>query len=208
MEGFFSKSALKRLPVAIQNLPERERMTFVFLRMKRDESFIARELGATIDEARRVIKTVQETLIRTGALDLVQDPVFYRIDHPLKEEDEPFRPYQVAGKEMDIADRIALDQFYQALETSIGQLPAESRRLLGLWFNKEMRAKDILNLYRRLGLNLSSKRSIMDTTEQDIFYALEKNIKKLLELVRTNMKHEEIELTPSSLKAILNETGV
>jgi len=44
--------------------------------------------------------------------------------------------------------------------------------------------------------------------EQDVFYAVEKNIRNLLKIVRQNLKHDEEDLSPSALKAILNETGV
>ncbi len=208
MAGFFSKPAYRRLPVAIQNLPEKERVTFILLRMKRADSFIANQLGVSLTEAREFITRVQETLIKTGALDLIQDPVFYQIDHQKRDEDTPSRPFELPQHEMDIADRIELEQFYRVLEKSVGQLPRQSRRLLELWFNKDMKVKDILKFYKKLGLSIKEGKPIMETTEQDVFYILDKNIKNLLKIVRSNLKHDQVELTHSALKAILNETGV
>ncbi len=208
MEEFFSASASKRLPVAIQKLPAPEQKAFVLLRMRRGESEISRELSIPLDEARAVVRRVQEALIRSGSLDLIKSPLFFQIDHPAKEEDSPGRPVQLAKEQIDMEDRIALDRFYDALKISLDQLPKQSRRLLDLWFNKEMKAKDIIIFYKNIGVDISSKKSIDETAVNDVFYALEKNIKELLELVRTNMKHDRIELTHSGLKTILNETGV
>jgi len=208
MEEFFSASAVKRLPVAIQKLPILEQKAFVLLRMRRGEPEISRELSIPLDEAKVVVRRVQEVLIRSGALDLIKNPLFFQLDHPAKEEDSPGRPVELAKKQIDMEDRIALDRFYDALETSLAQLPNQSRRLLDLWFNKEMKAKDIIIFYKNIGVNISSRKSINETAVSDVFYALEKNIKELLELVRTNMKHDRIELTHTGLKTILNETGV
>lgn len=208
MDNLLSPSAKKRLPVAIQKLSEKEQVVFVMLRMRRDEAFIARELEISLAEAHEMTRTVQNTLIKSGALDLIQNPVFFPIDHPYKDDDETSRPIQLAGAEMDIADQVALERFYKILEESLNEMPKNDLRLLGLWFNKEMKAKEILNLYNNLGLPISSKKSINETREQDVFYELEKNIRKLLNFVRSNMDIGDHDLTPSRLKAILEETGV
>jgi len=208
MAGFFSASSIKRLPVAIQSLPENQRLAFVMLRMRRDKAFIARELGESLEEAGRIIKSVQEALIKSGAIDMIQNPVFFQIDHAHENEEGSGRPFELSRAEMDMADQLELDNFYRILRLSLEQLPKQSRRLLSLWFNKEMKAKEILSFYKRLGIAISGGKPVEQCTEQDVFYALEKNIKKLLEIVRSNQKHEEVELTPSSLKAILTETGV
>ncbi|MDH5638357.1 MAG: hypothetical protein OEZ04_07695 [Nitrospinota bacterium] len=208
MAGFFSSSSIKRLPVAIQGLPENERMTFVMLRMRRDKAFIARELGVGLDDAGRVIKTVQEALIKSGAIDMIQNPVFFQVDHAPENEDGPGKPFELSRDEMDMVDQLELDNFFRILRGALEKMDKPGRRLLSLWFNKEMKAKDIVNFYKRLGIDVSDSKPIEQSTEQDVFYALEKNIKKLLKIVRSNLKHEEMELTPSSLKAILTETGV
>ena len=208
MAEFFSQSAYKRLPVAIQGLSEQERAAFIFLRMKRNDAFIAKELGITISEAKGIILNVQETLIKSGTLDLIKDPVFYQIDHPKENDQGDGRTFELPAQNMDIVDQISLDQFYRAIGESLDQLPKQSRRLMSLWFNKEMTAKDILSFYKKLGLPISDRKPIGETSEQDVFYALEKNIKKLLEIVRTHLNQEGEELTHSALKTILNETGV
>lgn len=207
MAGYFSETSFKRLPAAIRELPEKQRTAFILLRMRRGEDTIARDLGVSITEARDIIRQVQDTLVKTGSIDLIQDPVFFRIDHP-RDDEGPGRPIELHRNEMDMADQVALDQFFRTLRKSVGQLPPESRRLLSLWYNKEMRAKDILNFYKRLNIPLSDRKLIGQTTEQDVFYALEKNLKKLLGIVRSNLEHEGVEITHVSLKAILNETGV
>ncbi|MDH5511056.1 MAG: hypothetical protein OEZ32_11995 [Nitrospinota bacterium] len=208
MAGFFSSSSIKRLPVAIQGLPENERMTFVMLRMRRDKAFIARELGLGLDEAGMIIKTVQEALIKSGAIDMIQNPVFFQVDHAPENDDGPGKPFELSRDEMDMVDQLELDNFFRILRGSLEMMDKPGRRLLSLWFNKEMKAKDIVNFYKRLGIDITDSKPIEQSTEQDVFYALEKNIKKLLKIVRSNLGHKEMELTPSSLKAILTETGV
>lgn len=208
MAEFFSDTAYKRLPTAIKNLPENERDVFILLRMRRPESLIAAQLGISLELTREIVGNVQETLIKSGSLDLIQNPVFYQLDHPRSDGDLDSRPFELPGHEMDVADQLELENFYKVLEKSISQLPKRSKRLLDLWYNKEMSAKDILSFYNKLGVSLKEGKPIGETTAQDIFYALEKNIKNLLEIVRTNLKQDGVELTRSALKAILNETGV
>ncbi|MDH4184466.1 MAG: hypothetical protein OEV92_09610 [Nitrospinota bacterium] len=208
MAGFISSTSIKRLPVAIQSLPDNERTAFVMLRMRRDRAFIARELNLGLEEAGAIIKNVQDALVKMGAIDLIQNPVFFQIDHAPEGEEGRGRAFELSRDEMDMADQLELDNFFRILRLSLEQLPKQNRRLLSLWFNKEMSAKDILNFYKRLGLSITETKPVEECVEQDVFYALEKNIKKLLGIVRTNLKHEEVALTPSSLKAILSETGV
>ena len=208
MNSFLSDSAKRRLPSAIQKLPEKEQAVFVFLRMRKDEHHIARELGVPFSEVPDLITAVQSALASTGALDLISDPVFYPIGHPTHPGDDDQRPLELSSNDIDIADRVALDQFYDILKKSIAQMPQEGRRLLGLWFNKGMSAKDILLFYNNIGSDISNNKSINDSTAQDVFYAVEKNIRILLDLVRNNMGEKENELTPALLKEVLKETGL
>jgi len=206
---YLSPTSRKRLPAAIQKLSDKEQAVFVMLRMRRDESRISRELKVSPDDARRMIKNVQDALVKSGRVDLIQNPVFFPIDQPgAAGSDENVRAFDPPSGDMDVADRIALDQFYTVLKSSLEQMPKDGRRLLGLWFNDEMKAKDILIFYKNIGVPISSEKSIHETTEQDVFYALEKNIRNLLEIVRSNMKDKQPGLTPSVLRAVLNETGV
>lgn len=208
MPDLLSPSAKKRLPTAIKKLGEKEQLAFVYLRMKRDESYIARELKITVVQAREMIRLVQNTLVQNGSLDMIQDPIFFPIDHPRGDGDSEGRPFELPGKGMDVADELSLDWFYKILAGSLDKMDKEGRRLMGLWFNKEMKAKEIVIFYKNLGIPISSKKSIEETREQDVFYELEKNIRKLLGYVRSNISDDEIELTPAVLRAILDETGV
>lgn len=208
MGGFFSASARRRLPAAIQALSERHGTAFIYLRMKRDEIFIARELEISIVEARSIIRDVQDTLIKSGAIDLVRDPVFFPLDHPPESERGPSRPMELSRDEMDMADQVALDQFYRALAAALAGLDPAERRLLELWFNKEMGAADIVKFYKKLGVPLTARKPLDQTTAQDVFYEIEKIIKKTAAGVRTHLPDDGERLTPASLKAILNETGV
>ncbi len=209
MKRSLSASAINRLPNAIKELGEKEQSVFVLLRMKRDEVYIAINLEIPISEARELIHSVQTALAKSGSLDLVQDPVFYPIDHPVGDDDGDSGYFQLAGEQMEISDQVALDRFYQILERSICEMEKEDRRLLGLWFNKEMKAREILSFYKNIGIDISPKKPIVETETQDVFYAIEKNIQKLSKIVRSYLAEEGMEaITPTGLKAILDETGV
>ena len=72
-----------------------------------------------------------------------------------------------------------------------------------------MKAKDILAFYKKIGISVSDKKKLDQSTEQDVFYSIDKNIKKLLVLVRNNINNNEMTgLTASTLKAILQDLGV
>lgn len=205
--NILSPSAKKRLPTAIKNLPEREQSVFVFLRMRRDDIFISRELEISFTDARNAIKNVQDALVKSGALDLIQDPVFYPIDPPLQ-GDGTGNYFEPVSQEMSTESKLALEQFYGALSESLEEMPKNGRRLLGLWFNKEMTAKNILNFYKNLGLTISNGKDISKTTQKDVFYEIEKNIRKLTDIVRSNLDEKEMVITPVALRSILDETGV
>jgi len=125
MAEYFSQSKFKRLPVAIQALAEKERAVFVMMRMKRDEHYIARKLDVSLTEARNLIFQVRDILVKEGIMDLVQDPVFYQLDHPINEENLSGMTMQISCSEMDPADRVELDRFYRVLENSISELPKD-----------------------------------------------------------------------------------
>jgi hypothetical protein len=78
---------------------------------------------------------------------------------------------------------------------------------LTLWFNRDLRAKDILSFYKNLGVLLMVGKPIADTSEQDVFYAIEKSVRNLLKSVRSNIKGGGMDITVSTLRAILDEMG-
>ncbi|VAX16704.1 hypothetical protein MNBD_NITROSPINAE01-525 [hydrothermal vent metagenome] len=205
--NILSPSAKKRLPVAIKNLPETERAVFVFLRLRRDETFIARELKVSLETAHNAIKNVQDALVKSGALDLIQDPVFYPIDAP-QDGNGAGIGFELESGDMPAESQIALERFYRVLAESLEKISKNGRRLLGLWFNKEMTAKDILRFYSNLGLPILSGKPISETTQKDVFHEIEKNIRKLADIVRSNYNEKETAITPLALRSILEETGV
>ena len=64
MEGHIKKSVIDRLPVAIKNLNETCRKTYVYLRLRKSEEEISRLLNLSFDETRKKIKTVRSELIK------------------------------------------------------------------------------------------------------------------------------------------------
>jgi hypothetical protein len=173
--------------------------------MRKNAGFIAKELKIPHAEAESLVKEVQETLIKSGAMDLIRDPVFFPIDAP----SDGFRGsgMDIPGKTMDIAEQVELKRFLDALRKSLESAPIDERRLLSLWFNQDMRAKDIMNLYKNLGVPLTGGKPIGEASEQDVFYAIEKSARNLLKSVRSNIKGSGIDITVSTLRAILDEMG-
>ncbi len=203
-----SDSALNRLPVAIKALGEDEQKVFVLMRMRRDEAAIVRQTGLGFNRVHEIIQTIQNALATSGTLDLIRDPVFFPLDHPRDAGDDEGPRYELPGAEEDPADRIALDRFYRGLVAGLDSLPKDERRLLELWFNKEMTAREIIHFYRNLGVDLPYGKNPATCKESDIFTSLEKIVRNLTAAVRSHLKEEGAALTPPVLKAILNETGV
>lgn len=200
--SMLSPSAVKRLPSAVRALPEKAQLAFVFLRMRKNAGFIAKELKITHSEAESLVKQVQETLLKSGAMDLICDPVFFPIDAP-----SDGSGMDIPGKTMDIAEQVELKRFLDAMRFALESAPKDERRLLSLWFNRDLRVKDILSFYKSLGVPLIGGKPIGETSEQDVFYAIEKSLRNLLKSVRSNIKGGGMDITVSTLRAILDEMG-
>jgi hypothetical protein len=212
MEGdlfVLSDSAQNRLPAPIRALPTEAQKVFILLRMRRDETAIARQTALPPRRVHELVGMVQNELAAAGTLDLIRDPVFYPLDHPRHDGDDDGPAFDIAdGEGRDPADQLALDRFYRGLAAAVGRLPKSERRFLSLWFDKEMTAKEIVSFHRNIGQPVSDRKSIDKTKESDVFYELEKILKNLFLLVRTHLKEEGDHLTPSVVKAVLNETGI
>lgn len=200
-----SPSAVKRLPSAIRALTEKAQLAFVFLRMRKASGFIAKELKIPHAEAESLVKEVQETLLKSGSSDLICDPAFF----PIGASSDGFGGalMDIPGKTMDIAEQVELKRFLDALRKALASAPGEDRRLLTLWFNRDLRAKDILSFYKNLGVSMVDGKPIGETSEQDVFYAIEKSVRNLLKSVRSNIRGGGMDVTVSTLRAILDEMG-
>jgi hypothetical protein len=203
--SMLSPSAVKRLPTAVRALPEKAQLAFVFLRMRKTSGFIAKELKIPHSEAELLVKEVQETLFKSGSADLIRDPVFFPIDAP--SDGFGGSGMDIPGKTMDIAEQVELKRFLDTLRKALESAPRDERRLLSLWFDKELMAKDILSFYKNLGVSLMDGKPIGETSEQDVFYAIEKSVRNLLKSVRSNVKGGGMDITVSTLRAILDEMG-
>jgi hypothetical protein len=173
--------------------------------MRKTPGFIAKELKISQAESESLVKEVQEALFKNGSADLICDPVFFPIDV----SPDGFRGavMDIPGKTMDIAEHVELKRFLDAMRKALESAPREERRLLSLWFNRDLRAKDILSFYKNLGVPLVDGKPIGKTSEQDVFYAIEKSVRNLLKSVRSNIKGGGMDITVSTLRAILDEMG-
>ncbi|MBI4682978.1 MAG: hypothetical protein HY757_07750, partial [Nitrospirae bacterium] len=76
MEEPISKSAADRLPSAIKHLSGRCQKIYIYLRLRKSDHEIARQLNMSLEETNEGISAVRNGLIKSGQLDLIEDPRF------------------------------------------------------------------------------------------------------------------------------------
>lgn len=202
MEGPISNSIINRLPSVIRGLSETYQKIYIYLRLKKSEHEIARQLNLSLEEAREKIKTIRNELIRAGQLYLIEDPQFISIhaDGP-DTQDIP-----IATKELDIDKKLIIKEFLSFLKQSINELPEHQSQLLKLRYKHQMSAKDILGFCKKGGFSLIPGKEITELKEHDIFYAFNTALKDVLKLLKMRYKEEIFGL--ENLKYIFEEIGI
>ncbi|HDH06148.1 MAG TPA: hypothetical protein ENH01_10655 [Nitrospirae bacterium] len=168
MEGHIKKSVIDRLPVAIKNLNETCRKTYVYLRLRKSEEEISRLLNLSFDETRKKIKTVRSELIKAGRIDLIESPVYISIhsDNPDTQE------LPLAANEIDIDKRLIMKEFLSFFKEAINDLPDSQVQLLKLRYKHKMSAKDILGFCNKLNFSLIPDKDIKGLTINNIYFSL------------------------------------
>lgn len=202
MAGSFSKTAYNRLPAAVRKLSKKAQTVCINLRLRKSSAQIAADTGMPPDETDRLIKEVQRTLIVSGSYDIISDPVFVSLD-AVNENGYGIEP---AANRDEPENRIMLEQFFAALKIAIKSLSAVERRILHLYFERQMTGSQICGFLEKGGLAAGS--GGVPSTESELYYMIEKSLKKLIAGMADSTPIGRGTLTVKGLKEILAQTGV
>lgn len=198
MAEFFSKTAYTRLPAAVRKLPRNAQTVCIFLRLRKTEEQISREMEISPDETSRLANEVKRTLIVSGNYDMIAGPVFVSLDNF---NGEGRTPEPVSG-ETAMEDSLLLKKFIEALKKGLSLLEQDERRILHLFFERRMTGNEIFDFQNRSGTGHRFK------GHSDVFYFIEKTLGKLLSRVNETTPIGRGTLTVKGLKEILGDTGV
>jgi len=189
MDEFFSNTAYKRLPAQIRKLSKEAQTVAIYLRIRKPSEQIALETGWQLSLVEELSREVKTELVKCGKFDIISDPIMVQYEggcwEPTKDEIAP-------------EDKLMLDQFLSALNDAVKTLPKEKRQLLHLAFQQKMSLKDISAFLKKMG----DKKSEPETAK-----LLENSLQELLLKVDETTPIGRGNLTVSSLKNILSETG-
>jgi DNA-directed RNA polymerase specialized sigma24 family protein len=202
MAGYFSKTAYDRLPASVKKLSKDAQTVCIYLRLRKDSARIALETGRPRDETDRLVKEVQRTLICSGNYDIIADPVFVSLD-ALHENGRGMEP---AAAPDAPENRLMLEQFLSALKAAISSLATAERRILHLYFERQMTGSQIFEFFRKSRLTMNSDAA--PGSESDVYYFIERALKKLLSLMADSTPIGRGTLTVKGLKEVLAQTGV
>ncbi|MBI3794942.1 MAG: hypothetical protein HY280_09490 [Nitrospinae bacterium] len=189
----FTKTAYDRLPASVRRLGKNAQTACIHLRLRKSPEAIAEEMGIRHDESALLVSEVRRALISSGNYDMIADPVFV----PLDGEDgmEP------ASNEPAMEDKIMAEKFLSALAKALGELPALDGRLLRLFFEGKMTAKEIAAFLKKAGFDDAPKK------ETDVFQHVDKALKRVLDSVTHATPIGRGTLTVRGLREILSQTG-
>jgi DNA-directed RNA polymerase specialized sigma24 family protein len=172
----------KRLPVAIQRLPETERKIFVWLRRGKDEGFILEKLKLEQESFRQGASRVREALLRAGQLDLIERPEFRRLDlWDAENEGRYWCREDLQKHEAAITDQVFYRQVAAMLGSAIEKLKPAEQKLLKLYYHEGLSGKEIGRFCSQLAFPLE-----IDGTEvgpQNVYYLLGKVTQRLLSTI-------------------------
>lgn len=199
MAEFFSKTAYGRLPASARKLPKDAQTVCIYLRLRKTEEQIASEMDISMEETTRLVGEVKRTLISSGNYDMVADPVMVSLD---ADGSEP------ASNETDMESKVLLSRFISALNEALAFLSQNEKRLLHLFFERNMTGAQILDLCGKSGFLAEGTVVRHPKTESDVYYLLEKILKTLLDKIAENTPIGRGTLTVKGLKEIFSLTGV
>jgi DNA-directed RNA polymerase specialized sigma subunit len=203
MEGPISKSVVERLPSVIKNLNEACQKTYIYLRLRKSENEISRQLKLPIEETVKNIETVRNELIRAGQIDLIENPQFISIHS--EDPDTPDMP--LSTEELDIDKRLIIKEFLSYLKEAVNELPEHQSRLLRLRYRHRMSAKDIVGFCKEMGFSLIPDKKVTELKEHDIFYALNTTLREVFKRLKKHYT-EEKSFGLDNLKYIFEEIGI
>lgn len=202
MAGSFSKTAYDRLPAAVRKLSKKAQTVCINLRLRKSAAQIAADTGFPPDETDTLIKEIQRTLIVSGNYDIISDPVFVSLD-AVNENGQTIEP---AASRDEPENRMMLEQFFAALKNAIKSLSAAERRILHLYFERQMTGSQIQKFIKKGGLSADS--GDIPASGSEVYYLLEKSLKKLVAGMADSTPIGRGTLTVKGLKEVLTQTGV
>ena len=202
MAGSFSKTAYDRLPVAVRKLSKDAQTVCINLRLRKSPAQITVDTGMPPDETERLIKEVQRTLIISGNYDIISDPVFVSLDAV----DENGHSMEPPASRDELENRMMLGQFLAALKNAIATLPTVEKRILSLYFERQMTGLQVSEFLAKVPLSAQSGGT--PVSESDVYYIIEKSLKKLVSSMADSTPIGRGTLTVKGLKEVLTQTGL
>lgn len=200
MDGPINKSVSERLPKTIKALDRLDQKIYIGMRLRKSAEQISRELSLSLEKTKEKISSIRHELIRTGQLYLIEEPQFVSIhsDDP-DESDLP-----VASGELNLDEKLIIDEFISFLSGAIQELPTHQTRLLRLRYRHKLSARDIVGFSNKLGFSLIPDKTLSELKEQDVFYELNLALKGVLKKLKALYK-EEASFGLENLKYIFEE---
>ena len=203
MEGHSDGAASSRIPKALKGLDAVSRQVFVYLRLRKNEQWIANKLNISLNDAGKRIDAVRSCLVKGNLIDLIEDPEFI----PIENENGSSMP--IPSGELSAEEKLIIKEAISAIRTAYKNICPFSKRLLKLRFVNSMTAKEILEFSRKTGVRVVDGKNLPDVGEQEIFSALGVALKELFdELQRRFGEDAEKFIDIETLKMILEETGI
>jgi hypothetical protein len=190
----FSKTAYDRLPSSVRKLGKDAQTVCIHLRLRKSADTIAKETGIGPDATALLVSEVTRALIASGNYDMIADPVFVPID---EEEGESLRS---SGPDME--DKILAGRFMSSLKKALASIPVFERRLLHLFFEARLSAKEIRAFLKASGGGRAPEK------DADVFSQIDKALKMLLDSLSNETNIGRGTLTIKGLKEVLSQTGV
>ncbi|MGD0282134.1 MAG: hypothetical protein ABSB95_07210 [Dissulfurispiraceae bacterium] len=188
MAGPINKSASERLPKTIKALEELEQTIYIGMRLGKSAEQIAGELGLSLEKTKEKISGIRHELIKTGQLYLIEEPQFVSIHS----DDPDAQDMPVASGELNLDEKLIIDEFISFLRDAMEEIPAHQTRLLRLRYKHNLSAKDIVGFSNKLGFSLIPDKTLGELKEQDVFYELNLALKGVLKKLKAVYKEDAL----------------
>jgi hypothetical protein len=188
------------LPKAIQKCAANEQKIFIALRMNSPVDQIAMELRLSVQEVLEMKDRLLEKLAMAGQQDLLLPCTETELSDDIPEPE--------ANLTED--EQVLLKKVVARYSKSVEQLSSEEIRLLQLFYNEELSAKDILEAYKRIDLDLPViGKAIKTATFNDVHDSLDRIRAKLLKRFQHACRDlPEAKVTRDTVKTYLEQLGV
>jgi hypothetical protein len=181
----------KRLPAAIQELPETERKIFVWLRRGKDEGFILRKLNLDQESFQQGVSRVRETLLRAGQLDIIEHFTFRSLEFWDGEtQQQLWYKGQIQEQEKTITDQVFYRQMVTLLGSAVENLKPAEQKLLKLYYHEGLSGKEIGRFCSQLAFPLEIDGAKVNS--QNVYYLLGKVTERLTSTVNLDINGQQL----------------